>query len=89
MTKTIHVLTLAAIAIVSATALSGLQPMGYEAFGQQGPFPSQEQNTTFVTGSATTSVTPDLVVIDLGVDTQATAAKDALSQNAQSMNDNE
>ncbi len=86
MTKTINVLALAAIAIVSATALSGLQPLEHKAFGQLDSAASHEQNTTFVTGSATTSVIPDLVVIDLGVDTQAKEAKDALSQNALAMN---
>lgn len=86
MTKTTNALALAAIAIVSATALSGLQMQGHEALGQMTQLPVRDQNTTFVTGSATTSVTPDLVVIDIGVDTQAKAATDALSQNAQAMN---
>lgn len=84
--RTVTILAaVAAIAIVSAS-LAGIQG-SYKAYAQNAPyyFPP-EQNTTSVTGSATENVVPDLVVIQLGVDTQAKTAQDALSQNAQAMN---
>lgn len=77
---------LAAIAIVS-TSTAGMQGFGNNAYAQEMPyyFPPA-QNTTSVTGTATETVMPDLVVIQLGVDTQAKTAQDALTQNAQAMN---
>ena len=39
-----------------------------------------------VTGTATTSVEPDLLVITFGVETQEITAKDALDSNSQTMN---
>ncbi|HJU14581.1 MAG TPA: SIMPL domain-containing protein [Candidatus Nitrosotalea sp.] len=86
MTKLTNALTMAAIAIVSATILTGMHSWNDDAFGQQYPYMPPEQNTTSVTGTATTTVTPNLVIIDLGVDTQAKTALDALGQNAQAMN---
>ncbi|MDE1829285.1 MAG: SIMPL domain-containing protein [Thaumarchaeota archaeon] len=77
---------IAAIAIVSTT-FGGMQGSGDKAYAQNVPyyFPP-EQNTTSVTGTATETVMPDLVVIQLGVDTQAKTAQGALIQNAQAMN---
>ena len=40
-----------------------------------------------VTGTATTSVEPDLLVITFGVETQEITAKQALDTNSQTMND--
>lgn len=79
--------TIAAIVIASTALFAEVDAPDYVAFAQQQPiyFPP-EQNTTSVTGTATTTVSPDLVVIQLGVDTQAKSARDAMSQNAQIMN---
>lgn len=84
---TIILATLAAIVIVYASLFTDVQTSGNKAYAQQAPyyFPSQ-QNTTSVTGTATLSVSPDLVDIQLGVDTQAKTAQEAMSENAQAMN---
>ncbi len=77
---------IAAIAIVSTTMFVGMHGSAYKAYAQTTYYFPPEQNTTSVTGTATTTVSPDLVVIQLGVDTQATSAKDAMTQNAKAMN---
>lgn len=78
---------LAAIVIVSTAVFASMQNSNNQAYGQQSPtlYPSRER-TISVTGTATTSVSPDLVSIQFGVDTQAKTAKDASSANAQMMN---
>jgi uncharacterized protein len=83
---TIILAVLAAIAIASTTIFAEMQTYG-KAYAQQAPyyFPPQ-QNTTSVTGTATLSVSPDLVTIQLGVDTQAKTAQDAVSENAKATN---
>ncbi len=77
---------IAAIAIVSTIVFS-VEQTSDNAYAQQVPyyFPP-EKNTTSVTGTATSTVSPDLVIIQLGVDTQAMYAKDAMAQNAKAMN---
>ena len=84
---TIILAALVAIAIVSTTVFSDMQTSDNKAYAQQAPyyFPPQ-QNTTSVTGTATASVSPDLVIIQLGVDTQAKTAQEAMTENAQAMN---
>lgn len=85
-TKTV-LAAIAAIAIVSTAVFAGMQSSGDKAYAQQVPnFYQPPQNTISVTGTATVSVFPDLVNIQLGVDTQATTAQDAMNQNAQAMN---
>ena len=83
---TIILAALAAIAIVSTTISTDMQTSSNKAYAQQAPYYFQQQNTTSVTGTATTSVSPDLVDIQLGVDTQAKTAQQAMSENAQAMN---
>ncbi|MGI0047144.1 MAG: SIMPL domain-containing protein [Nitrosotalea sp.] len=84
--KTTILATITVIAIVSTT-IFGVQTDDNKAYAQQVPyyFPPQP-NTISVTGTATESVSPDLVSIQLGVDTQAKTAQDAMTQNAQAMN---
>ena len=55
-----------------------------QAEAQTTPFPSRERVIS-VTGTATTSVEPDLLVITFGVETQEKSAKDALAANSESM----
>ena len=50
------------------------------------PFPSREKVIT-VTGVATSSVAPDLLIITFGVETQEKTAKQAFTTNSESMND--
>jgi uncharacterized protein len=78
---------LVAIVILSTAVYAGMLNSNNQAYGQQTPviYPSRER-TISVTGTATTSTSPDLVNIQFGVDTQATTAKNASSANAQLMN---
>jgi uncharacterized protein YggE len=75
-----------AIAIVSTAVFASMQNSYNQAYGQQPPvlYPSRER-TISVTGTATSSISPDLLNIQFGVDTEAKTAKDAVSSNAQMM----
>lgn len=77
---------LTAIAIVSTAVFVSIQNSNNQVYGQQPPalYPSRER-TISVTGTSTTTVSPDLVSIRFGVDTEAKTAKDAVSSNAQIM----
>jgi uncharacterized protein len=77
---------LTAIAIVSIAVFASMQNSNNQVYGQQSPvlYPSRER-TISVTGTATTDVSPDLVSIQFGVDTEAKTAKDAVNSNAQMM----
>src|SRR5579872_3084507 len=80
--------TLAAILIVSTAVFASLEISQQGAYGQQAPvIPASRERTVSVTGSATTSVSPDLVTVQFGVDTEAKTAKDATSSNAHMMTD--
>jgi uncharacterized protein YggE len=84
-TKTMFA-TLAVIAIVSTVIVASMQTSQDKAYGQQVPisFTSSERTIT-VTGTATTSVSPDIVILQFGVDTEAKTAQDAISANSQAM----
>ncbi len=79
--------TLAAILIVSTTVFASMHVSQNNAYGQQTPVlsPSRER-TISVTGTATTSVLPDLVTIQFGVDTEGPTAQEAINANSQVMN---
>lgn len=79
--------TLAAILIVSTAMFASLEMSQKEAYGQQVPvvYPSRER-TVYSTGSATSSVMPDLVTVQFGVDTEDKTAQGAISSNSQMMN---
>lgn len=84
---TIILAVFATIAIGSTTISIDMQTYGNKAYAQQAPYYFlPQQNTTSVTGTATLSASPDLVIIQLGVDTQAKTAQDAMSENAQATN---
>ena len=79
--------TLAAILIVSTAVFVSLEMSQKEAYGQQiSVIPASRERTVSSTGSATTSVSPDLVTVQFGVDTEAKTAQDAISSNSQMMN---
>lgn len=82
----IMLVALTAIVIVSTAVFANMQNSNNHAYGQQATtlYPSRER-TISVTGTATTSISPDLVSIQFGVDTEAKTAKDASSSNAQMM----
>lgn len=73
------------IVLVLAFAVN-LTHVGNQATAQEtSPFPSREKVIS-VTGTATTSVQPDLLVIQFGVETQEKTASLALESNSQMMN---
>lgn len=78
--------TLAVIAIVSTVIVASMQTSQDQAYGQQVPvsFTTSERTIT-VTGTATTSISPDIVTLQFGVDTEAKTAQDAISINSQAM----
>ncbi len=78
--------TLAAILIVSTAIFASLEVSQQGAYGQTTVIPASRERTVSVTGSATESVTPDLVTVQFGVDTDAKTAKDAINENSQLMN---
>jgi uncharacterized protein YggE len=84
-TKTMFA-TLAVIAIVSTVIVASMQTSQDKAYGQQVPisFTTSERTIT-VTGTATTSISPDIVTLQFGVDTEAKTAQDAISANSQAM----
>ena len=68
-----------ALAIITTSILAENQ-----AAAETTPFPSREKVIS-VTGTATSSVEPDLLVITFGVENQEKSARDALSANSESM----
>src|SRR5437867_10273632 len=68
--------TLAAIVIVSTTVFASMQTSQNNAYGQQATvlYPSRER-TISVTGTATTSVLPDLVTVQFGVDRRSNSTR--------------
>ncbi len=78
----------AATGIVLALAFSlGAIPSGIDVQAQTEPtpFPSREK-TLSVTGTATTSIDPDLLNVQFGVEVQKVTAKEAFDANSQLMN---
>jgi len=77
--------TFAVIAIVSTVIVTSMQTSQTQAYGQQVPVSTRER-TISVTGTATTSISPDLLTLQFGVDTEAKTAQDAISKNSEAMN---
>lgn len=89
MTTTKHKImlaTIAAIAIIATAHIATMQTSHNQAFAQQVIPPSREK-TISVTGTATTSVDPDLLRIQFGVEVQTKTAKEAIDANTVAMND--
>ncbi|HXG73529.1 MAG TPA: SIMPL domain-containing protein [Candidatus Nitrosotenuis sp.] len=87
MNKTVTLATATGLVLALAFLL-GAVPAGMDAQAQTTeptPFPSREK-TLSVTGTATTSVDPDLVNIQFGVEVQKETAKDAFDANTKQMN---
>ncbi len=78
--------TFAVIAIVSTVIVTSMQTSQNQAYGQQAPVFSTRERTISVTGTATTSISPDLLTLQFGVDTEAKTAQAAISANSQDMN---
>ena len=89
MTTTKHKImlaTIAAIAIIATAHIADMQTSHNQAFAQQVIPPSREKTIT-VTGTATSSIDPDLLRIQFGVEVQSKTAKEAIDANAAAMND--
>ena len=85
MNKIVPIAGLAGIMLVLAFAGS-LVSVENQALAQTTtPFPSREKVIS-VTGVATASVDPDLLVITFGIETQEKTAKEAFASNSESMN---
>ena len=85
--STTSVIGAAAVLMVAIMTIISAGVMSFEnnqALAQEAPVPSDEK-TISVTGMATTSVEPDLLVITFGVETQEITAKQALDTNSQTM----
>ena len=82
MNKRIVISAIVGTILVLAVTVSTLSENQAEA--QTTPFPSREKVIS-VTGTATTSIEPDLLVITFGVETQEKSARDALVANSNSM----
>lgn len=84
MNKTTGLAAITSIVLVFAIVAS-LSQIDYQATAQETtPFPSREKVIS-VTGTATTSVDPDLLVIQFGVETQELTARQALESNSNLM----
>ena len=84
MNKIVSLAAATGIILVLAFAVN-LTVADNQAIGQTTPFPSREKVIS-VTGTAVSSVEPDLLVITFGVETQEKTAKEALETNSNSMN---
>ncbi len=84
-TTKIALVAFAAIAIIASSHVASMQTSENQAFAQQVIPPSREK-TISVTGTATTSVDPDLLNIQFGVEIQAKTATEAIDANNEAMN---
>ena len=78
--------TFAVIAIVSTVIVTSIQASQNQAYAQQVPVLSIRDRTISVTGTATTSISPDLLTLQFGVDTEAKTAQGSITANSDAMN---
>ena len=84
--KTLTVVTSIALAVLVLASVGSLYLGNKDVIAQEETaFPSREK-TISVTGTATSSAAPDLLVVKFGVEIQNKTAKDALDANSLSMN---
>lgn len=84
MNKKIDYAVITGIVLVLAFAVSLTQITNQATAQETTPYPSREKVIS-VTGTATASVDPDLLVIQFGVETQEKTAKQALESNSNLM----
>lgn len=85
MNKIMGLAAITSLVLVLAFAVSLTQIDNQATAQETSPFPSREKIIS-VTGTATTSVDPDLLVVQFGVETQENTAKQALEANSNLMN---
>ncbi len=84
--KTLTVMTSIALVVLVLASVGSLYLGNKDVTAQEETvFPSREKTIT-VTGTATTSAAPDLLVVKFGVEIQNKTAKEALDANSLSMN---
>jgi len=84
--KALTVMTSIALAVLVLASVGSLYLGNKDVTAQEETvFPSREKTIT-VTGTATTSAAPDLLVVKFGVEIQNKTAKEALDANSLSMN---
>jgi len=84
MNKTISLAAIAGIILILAFGVSLTQIDNQATAQETTPYPSREKVIS-VTGTATASVDPDLLVVQFGVETQEKTAKQALDSNSNLM----
>jgi len=84
MNRKIILAVLTSLTLVTTFTLFAMES-GNQASAEITPFPSREKVIS-VTGVATTSVDPNLLIVRFGVETETKTALDALSQNSDTMN---
>lgn len=72
------------IAVITTAVIASMQTSENQAFAQQ-VVPASREKIITVTGSATTSVDPNLLNINFGVEVEAKTAKEAISINSAAM----
>ncbi len=72
------------VAVMTIISAGSLHLENSQAMAQEAPVPSDEKIIS-VTGTANTSVEPDLLVITFGMETQEITANQALDANSQNM----
>ena len=85
MNKVVSMAAITSVILVFAFAVS-LTPADNQAIAETTPFPSREKVIS-VTGTATSSVEPDLLIVTFGVETQEKTAKEALESNSNMLNE--
>jgi len=78
--------TLTVIVIISTVIVASMETSQNQVYAQQVPTSPTNERTISVTGTATTSISPDIVTLQFGLDTEAKTAQNAISENAQAMN---
>ena len=85
-TNKIMLVAIAAVVIITASLVVSMQTSEKQAFAQQ-QVPLYREKIITVTGTATTTASPDLLMIRFGVETEAKTAKEAIDANSAAMNE--
>ena len=83
-TNKIMLVAIAAVVIITASLVVSMQTSEKQAFAQQ-QVPLYREKIITVTGTATTTASPDLLMIRFGVETEAKTAKEAIDANSAAM----
>ena len=82
----VMIATIAIAAVITIASAGSLYLENSQALAQEAPAVSSDERIISTTGTATTSVEPDLLIVSFGVETQEITAKESLDANTQLMN---